>query len=506
MINKKISLGVDISGDCISYAVVTQEKSSVKIIAAGKTKTPAGAIKDGNIKDPAAVARVLKTLIGRKKYRSCKSTVSLTVNPSLAQIIDMPEEMPGNVANFVHSEIKHSAFLTGKDIQMDHCGLGLSAAMPARVFVSAIEKNKIKPLLKTLSLAGINPETIELPIVALMRSIYAKHIKPRFKGNVMLVAVRDNILNLCVFRNTAFDFVRRIDVTGLSAGSRLKRCETEIKAVAQYYDIEFGSGDEITWDCVMELPSADQDRHSIQAGFSEAVGMNVHVCSPDSVLSDTPAESKVEGNSVTLTALGLALNPLKVPCPNVKTNLIPDEIKESQAAKHELLVLANAVAGILLAIFIFAGFAASQFAKTQEIVRERKAKTPINRIESLVSRQNEIEKELSVLSEKKQLVDKVLENSVFVDWSAVLEEIRRNVPASLYITKMDTNGDFGLSIKGKALTPDAVNLFSGYLDKSQVFASSNVKQIIKTNSKDGVIQYTVKCVVADNRRFYAEAN
>ena len=207
MINKKISLGVDISGDCISYAVVTQEKNSVKIIASGKTQTPAGAVKDGNITDPAGLAKVLKDLIGSKKYRTCKSTVSLTVSPSLAQIIDMPEEIPSNVANFVHSEIKHSAFLAGKDIQMDYCGLGLSAAMPARVFVSAIEKSKMKPLLKTLKLAGIRPETIELPIAAWMRSVYAKHIKPRFKGNVMLVLVRDNVLNLCVFRNTTFDFI-----------------------------------------------------------------------------------------------------------------------------------------------------------------------------------------------------------------------------------------------------------------------------------------------------------
>jgi Tfp pilus assembly protein PilN len=207
-----------------------------------------------------------------------------------------------------------------------------------------------------------------------------------------------------------------------------------------------------------------------------------------------------------LTAIGLALNPLKVPCPNIKTNLIPDHIKESMAAKRELLVFVNAVVGILLAISIFAGFAASQFTRTEKTVQERKAKTPLKLIEMLVLKQKEITKEVAVLSEKKELVDKVLEKTAFIDWSAGVEEIRRNVPASLYITIVDTYGDFGLVIKGKALAPDAVNLFSGNLDKSELFESSNVKVIEKKNSKDGMVDYTVKCTIADNRRLYAEAN
>ena len=68
------------------------------------------------------------------------------------------------------------------------------------------------------------------------------------------------------------------------------------------------------------------------------------------------------------------MSPLNISCPNVKTNLLPNEIKEARAAKRELLILANAVAAILMAIFIFAAFAASQFTKTQEIVRQRKEK------------------------------------------------------------------------------------------------------------------------------------
>ena len=418
----------------------------------------------------------------------------------------MPEEIPGNVANFVHSEIKHSAFLAGKEIQMDYCGLGLSASLPSRVFVSAIEKSKMKPLLKTLSLAGIKLGTIELPIAAWMRSVYEKHVKPRFKSNVLFVVVRDNVLNLCVFRKTQFDFVRSVDISGLDADSCLKRCETEIKAVAQFYDIEFGSDDEITWDCVLEMPTVEGDPGDIQTSLSKAVGMNVHVCSSDSILSDTPVQSKIKVLSVSLTAIGLALNPLKVPCPNIKTNLIPNAIKESMAAKRELLILVNAVVGILLAISIFAGFAASQFTRTEKVVEERKAKTPLKLIELLVLKQGEIEEEIEILSEKKELVDKVLENSAFVDWSAILEEIRRNVPASLYITVVGSNGDFDLVIEGKALDQDAVNLFSGNLDKSELFASSNVKVIKKKNSEDDMVDYTVICTITDNRRLYAEAN
>ena len=210
MINKSVSLGIDITESSISYALLSHDKGKVEILKSGKISTPTGAVIDGNVADPGLLAKAIKELIASKNTRRCKSTVSLTVSPSLAQIIELPDEMPSNVANFVHSEIRHSAFLTGKDIQMDYCGLGLSTALPPRVFTSAIEKSKMTPLLKTLKLAGIEPKTIEMPIAAWMRSVYEKHIKPRFKSNVMLVVVRDNVLNLCVFRNTAFDFARRV--------------------------------------------------------------------------------------------------------------------------------------------------------------------------------------------------------------------------------------------------------------------------------------------------------
>jgi len=77
MINPKMSLGVDVSGDYISYAVVLQDKSAVKLISAGKTKTPEGAIKDGNITDPASLAKALKDLIGKKNTESANLPLRL---------------------------------------------------------------------------------------------------------------------------------------------------------------------------------------------------------------------------------------------------------------------------------------------------------------------------------------------------------------------------------------------------------------------------------------------
>lgn len=506
MINNNISLGIDISGDCISYAVVAQEKSAVKIVSAGKIQTPAGAIKDGNIVDPAIIAKTLKQLIPSKKYRSCKSTISLTANPSLAQIIDLPEEMPANISQFVNSEIKHSAILVGKEIQVDYCGLGTSSALQSRIFVSAAEKSKITPLLKVLTLAGISPETIEPPVAAWTRSVYEKLIKPNFKSNVVLVMVRDNKINLCVFRNTKFDFVRSINIEPLDTESSLKRCQTEIQAVIQYYDIEFGAfGEEISWKCVIELPGIEGNTQDIQTQLTEDMSMNVHLCSGDSIMSDTPIIVKAQDQKTTLTAVGLALNPLKIACPNVKTNLVPNEIKEAKAAKRELFIFANAVAGILIAIFIFAAFAASQFTKTQELVRQQKERTPLELIENLISRKNELEVEFSTVSDRKQLVDLVLENAIVIDWPAVLEGISRNVPDTLYITRVDSEGSFDLVIKGKAITPDAVNLFSRQLGSSPIFASSNVKEIDRnSNYKDGVL-YTVNCTIADSRRLHADA-
>lgn len=503
------SLGIEITDSCISFALVAQEKNKVRILKAGQKQVPPGAMQDSNVVDPVLIAKVLKELIPGKMTRNCKTTVSLVANPLLTQIMDLPEEMPGNIGQFVHSEIKHCAFLVGKETLYDFYGLGKSVSNEfGRVFVAATDKDKISNLLKALSLAGITPETIEPAMIGWVRSLYDKNIKGRYKSNVLLAKVADSILNICVFRKGDFDFIRSIDIGDKSENidGCLDCCKNEIKAIFQYYDIEFEAFEKTAWEVVVELPGSKDDVEKIKADLNESLSMDVRVCSGSSIYSDAPIAGKDSGMKTSHTAIGLAMSRLKVSGPIVKTNLIPNEVKDTKAARKMMLMMANGAAAVLLAIFVIAGFVGVQYSKAQTNVLTMKENSSIDRIEGLIAEQKGLETKLASLADKKDLADQTLKNQTIVNWAQVLEEIGRIIPSSVNINIIESSGDRDVEIRGKALSPDAVNTFAKRLGMSDTFESSDVQEINAMSAHNGLVIYSIISKVIEGGRLHAKVD
>ena len=227
-IGPKTSLGIDISEHRISVALVKQNKSGIKLVKAADAETPEGAITDGSISDPALLASAIRKLLKSTRIKLRQAVVSLIAKPILNQIVDLPEDLPGNMSQFVRTEIKHSPVLAGREPQYDYCRLGNSGEDDLdRIFVGATEADKIADILKTFAIAGIEPTAIELPVMSAVRTIYSEKVCNRYDRNVLVALLHGSVMTLCVYRKDEMDFVRSVDVADemLDADKYLARCE-----------------------------------------------------------------------------------------------------------------------------------------------------------------------------------------------------------------------------------------------------------------------------------------
>ena len=508
-IKSKISLGIDITSEWINIALVKRVKDELKLLKSARAKVPEGAMTDGNISDAGLLARMIRDLLKQNKIRTHHAAISLVAKPVLTQVIDLPEELPGNLGQFVQSEIKHSAVFAGKEAHYDFCGLGITGSEGVeRVFVGATDSEKVSTLLKTLSLAGVEPASIELPVIAALRALYAKKIADKFDCNLLVAFLHNSVITLCVFRKTVVDFIRCIDMSGEmnDPAAYISRFEREIDAVTQFYDIEISESGEDKWEAFAACDSPELNRENLQFSLQKKFGPDAHVCSSSSIYSDTLVMENESIECVSITAVGLAMKSLGFAGVNAKVDLLPPEAEEVKATKRMLLVTANVAAAILLVMFMAGGYVQFQLRKHQEMMSQRKQVSDHEDIEQLLTAQRLVNSQIEYLSDKKSKMDTVCEAHNVSNWSEILGDIARCTPTSLCIKQLRSMSDSMLVLEGEALSYKSIHLFAELLGGSDYIESATVSGTNKSNHEEVLITYSIHCELPDNRNEQVDVN
>ncbi len=502
------SLGIDISQSRISFVLLRQVGDKIQLLKAGDIEVPEGAMTDGNITDPGRLAGAIKQLLSTNGIRESRVTVSLVAKPVLTRIIDLPSEIPDNLGRFVHSEIRHSAVLAGKEPRYDFCGLdAVSPGAGKRVFVSATDQEKISTFLKVLSLAGVEAGQIELGVIAWLRAIYEKHIANKYHSNILFALLADSTMTICVFRNEILDFIHCIDLSTVKDDKEyLDCCENQIDTVVQFYDIEVDEAAEDKWEIIIGTDEAPNNSEDIQNTLQEKLNCQVHLCTASTVYSDTPVIENDSVEKASVGAVGLAMKQFKTSGPGVKINLIPPEAGDKKAARKFTMIIINIVAAVLLLMILISGFVRIQLNKTKREMTERRQNDPTNDIEKLLIRQRNISDEIAKLSEKKARMEEVFEGVRHNNWSKILDDIRRKTPASVCITKLTGSDDSKLMLEGNTISYPSVRLFADLLCESEFIASAVLNKSSARNDIKGLRAYSIDCVLVDNEGLQAYAD
>ena len=182
-LESKTALGIDISSSRINLALLRKTNGGIVLVKTASGPIPEGAIKNGNIEDPALLARGIRELRTRNRIRVRlrQASVSLFTKPMLMQIMEIPKRNPAGVGQFFHNEVKHCVAFSGKKIALDYCGIGSGGRIGNdRAFVVAADNQKVAQILNACTLSCINVEMVEPPLISYIRAFYNKIITGRF--------------------------------------------------------------------------------------------------------------------------------------------------------------------------------------------------------------------------------------------------------------------------------------------------------------------------------------
>ncbi len=503
----KTSLGIYISDSRISVALITKKNDQIKLLKVADAPVPDGALTDGNIEDPVVLAKAIKTLLARNKIKTHRATVSLVAKPVLGQIIDLPEEIPDNLSRFVQSEIKHSPVLSGKEPLYDFYGISpLGLNQRRRLFVAATDREKMANLLKTFRLAQVEPVAVELSVVASIRAIFAEKISHKYDSNILLAFLHDSVLTVCVFRKEELDFIRSMDLGRdvEDIDKCIVRCEDEMNAVIQYYDVEVDDAADNSWELIVLFDNPDVDNQHIEESLSRSFKCDLHVCSASTVYSDTPLEINDSINNASITAVGLAMKPLNVQQPGLSIQLMPSEAENVRATKKFLLITANIAAAVIFIIFLFGVLVRIQLGRTQKALAESKL-DPTTNIEMLLNKQKSINDQVTLLSEKSAKINEIFEDQANIRWDQIMREIQQKIPQAICLNRLVSSDDVNLVLKGNATSFRAIHVFNKLLAQSKFFASATVTKTSKDDNA-GLINFSILTVIENKRTTQTDAD
>ena len=505
------ALGIDISSNGISLAVVKRSKKGVELLKAATGAVPEGAIKDGNIQDPALIARAIKELKSRNKIYTRRTAVSAVINPMLMQILNLPNNFSAGTARFVQDEVRHYAVLSMKNVAIDFCGIkSPNKVGERRVFVAVTDGQKIGDFAGALSSSGLNIDAIEPAAIAYLRACYAKKIAERFDENLLFAILHENILTLCLFKNQSLDFVetKPLEPEILSSDQCFEWVLDKINAVLKFYELKVHDKCD-KWQIHLVIDASNKTAHEkglsaaakIKNGetfadlYQSANSVEFNVTTLEQAYLDSPVADTKHPLKPSAVAVGLAMKLLDVTGCGLNVNLLPPETADVKSAKKQALLIANTAAVVFVFMVLCTGFFDLRVKGVNNTIKQIQRTKQGRSIQNLLAEQALLNEKIDDLGENFSSMDNILQGTAFVNWCKILNEISAVTPKTVRITNLLSEDSTKVLFKGQALTYESVHLFVEMLNGCEQIRSASLVGTEKDQERGGLVTYSIRCLL-----------
>jgi len=450
----RTALGIEISSNQINLALLRKRTKGLELQKTASGPVPDGAIKDGNIEDAIVLTKAIKEIKTKNKIRARHTALSSVINPMLLQILDLPNDGPINVGQFVWNEVKNFAMLSMKRIAVDFCGLKSSdKSSNRRVFVAATDSQKITDFNKVLNEAGLNIDAIEPSLVAYIRSCYAKKIAKKYDQNLLFAVVYESTLTLCLFKNEILDFVRtkQLETYKYESDKCFEWIAEEINAVLKFYELEVRDKCD-KWNVTLLTSIRDkfvkEKTELLATKLKEGIPfcdllrngnqVELKIRTLEDAYLDTPVAETAHADKPSAIAVGLALKLLNFSSCGLNINLLPPESADVKSVRKHALIIANT-------------------------------------------------------SENLDGMNAILSAGSFLRWDLILNEIRSAIPKTVRITNLFSDDNLKVLFRGQALSYESIDLFVDILNDSEHIESASLIGTEKDSELSGLITYSINC-------------
>lgn len=494
----KKAFGIDICKNAVSFAQLQKKGPQIKVIRAGHMPLAQAVVSNGVVQDPAALTGVLKHLRTAGAFRHSDTVLTICAEPVLLQILNLPDSAPSEVKKIIQNEVRQYAVLPLKNIEMDYCGLKSSDAQTKRVLVGAGQTEHLSVTVRMLEKNNIDVKAIEPAVTAFIRACFNKVIKPAGEKNIMLLLVRDDTLNLCVFEKQRLEFLRtkKFESDIIGSQQRSDWIRGEIESVIQFCELEKaakGQGWRILVACSPENSSSGQVVGEIRSRISR---QNVEITAFENSLMDLAIDAASD-KDISPVAAGAAMKLLDEGPSGIRLNLLPKEIVSIRKARKELLVIANAAACLLVLLFLQIAFLGKKSIDTRGDIYARIQKQSQVNILELAESKKDISEKNVLVEGNLAAIQKAVEDRSYHNWAKLLAELAVAVPQTVLIQNLQGRDGDTMEIEGLAVNFEAVSSFVGVLRQNkQISSATLVSAGQNTEFGNGLIDYSIVCSLA----------
>jgi type IV pilus assembly protein PilM len=495
----KTALGIDITQERISMALVKKQGDSLKLLKTAECPVPEGVIKKGNVEDPAALAKAIKYLKIKNRMYSNRIAMSLVANPVLAQILDLPKEVTGNVRQFITNEVKHYAVLPIKKTTLDFCKIKSSAGTEnRRVLIVAADGQKISAAVQALYKQGISIDVIEPEWMAYARACFQKIISKNQNSNLLFAVINKDALTLSLFKDRKLDFVRTqpLESADIRSETFSNWLVEQINAVMKFY--EYGVSKKINkWHVTILTPQA-QENVTEQCKNIESMlagKASLEIRNHETAYIDTPIAAEKIKNVPSAVAIGLAMKILTPTNDDLNINLVPSDSVQIKSREKKNLILANIAASIVVIMILSVLFFNTEIAKVQADTSRNISDSSSQDMKMMISENNRLEKEITELSGRLDNITGVIKTDSVLEWGPILKDIGSAIPKQTRLASIRSS-ESGILLSGQALSNEAVYLFVDSLKGSKSIKSASIIEAKKDSQSNMLVNYSIICVPA----------
>jgi len=492
------ALGIDISNGRINLALLKRKGKGVKLVKAAAGPVPDGAIKDGNIENPALLAGAIKKLKAGRRIYSHHTALSLTADPVLVQILDLPKDRPSDVRNFVLDEVKHYAVLPIGKAAVDFWGIKTSGKPDSRrALVVATDGQKVADAAGAFNRKGLNIDAIEPAWVAYIRACYEKKIAGEFDTNLLFAIVHNGTATLCLFRDETLDFVRtkHIEPDASGSGDYFDWLAEEIGAIVRFYEFEV-SDTPNKWKVTLVTDICDERiEEKAEQLRSKLDAVELEFRTLADAYSDTPVANAKRGIEPSAIAVGLAMKLLNVVDCGLNINLLPQQVTEAKSVEKQILVSANAAAIIFFLMVLVIGLLNTQVQKINGQIDWQKSMLAGRNIRTLKDEQIFLQGRFAQLSGKLNRLNTTLSTAAVIRWGRILDEISLATPENVQITDLSGREGLEMAVHGRALSHEDIHLFVDTLGACEHIESAWLLRAEKAGRTDALVTYIINCLL-----------
>ncbi|WP_373499386.1 type IV pilus biogenesis protein PilM [Desulfococcus sp.] len=209
---KKDIVGVDIGSRTIKVAEVEENKKGRMIRKFGMIDIAPGLIEDGAVKNPEAVAYLIRQLFTSQKIKENNVAISIGGYSTIVKNISVPAMDEDQLQEMIQFEAEQYIPFDINDVNLDFQIIGENEINPNQmnVLLVAAKKEMVNDYVNLVQLAGLNPCVIDVDAFALQN---IHEINYGAAGeNVVLIDIGASKITLNILRDNVSVFMRDVSM------------------------------------------------------------------------------------------------------------------------------------------------------------------------------------------------------------------------------------------------------------------------------------------------------